>query len=118
MGIIKRLKTVYVATGQVSAVAQFYADGLEMKTLFADGDRWIQFDAQGVGYAVASEAEGVENQVGAVPVFEVESFEGLEDRVRQFGGECVSVRDMGAHGKVMTVRDPGANVIQLFVRSQ
>ena len=50
-------------------------------------------------------------------VFEVNSFEGADERVRDAGGQVLGMRDMGAHGAVMSLRDPEGNIVQLFKRA-
>ena len=57
------------------------------------------------------------DQSGAVPVFEVQEFTDIEALVQQAGGDVLGLREMGSHGRVMTVRDPAGNSIQLFCRA-
>jgi predicted enzyme related to lactoylglutathione lyase len=50
-------------------------------------------------------------------VFEVSDFAGAQERITGAGGEVIGTRDMGAHGAVMSLRDPEGNVMQLFKRA-
>lgn len=114
---VKRLQNVYVVANDVPATAAFYEQLFGLPRKFCDGERWIQFDVQGSAFALGCAAEGVAGQSGAVPVFEVQEFTGIEALVQQAGGEVQGLRDMGSHGRVMTVRDPAGNSIQLFCRA-
>lgn len=113
---VKRLQNVYVVARDVPAVSTFYEQVFGLPVKFSDGSRWMQFDVHGTGFALASPEEGLRDQAGAVPVFEVPDLDGYENLVRDAGGEVAGMRDMGKHGRVMTLRDPAGNAIQLFCR--
>jgi predicted enzyme related to lactoylglutathione lyase len=49
-------------------------------------------------------------------VFEVDDFSAVTDRVTAAGGAVLGTRDMGAHGAVLSLRDPEGNIVQLFKR--
>src|SRR5205823_11344747 len=68
---IKRLQNVYVVARDVPAASAFYERMFGLPVKFSDGNRWMQFDVHGSGFALASLDEGVLDQAGAVPVFEV-----------------------------------------------
>jgi predicted enzyme related to lactoylglutathione lyase len=111
---IQRLQNVYMVAREPGQLHSFYESALGLKLKFRDGDRWIQY---GAGMALASPEEAKPATAGAVLVFEVDDFEGARERIAAAGGEVVGVRDMGAHGAVLSLRDPEGNVVQLFRRA-
>jgi len=117
MNDVKRLQNVYVVAGDVPAATAFYERVFGLRRKFADGARWVQYDASGGNFAVGVPEEGVVGQVGAVAVFEVGDLADAERLVREGGGTVVGHRDMGSHGRVLTVRDPAGNAVQLFCRA-
>ena len=111
---VKRLQNVYVVAGDVAGARDFYERVFGLRPKFSDGERWVQFDAHGSGFAVGAPGEGVAGQAGAVPVFEVRDFADAERLAREAGGSVEGMRDMGTHGRVLTLRDPAGNAVQLF----
>lgn len=114
---VKRLQNVHVAGRNIAALSMFYEQVLGLPLKFRDGDRWVQYDAGGVGFSLAGPGEAAPSQQGAVAVFEVEDFEGLVARAEASGGQVEGIRDMGSHGSVMSMRDCEGNLIQLFRRA-
>jgi predicted enzyme related to lactoylglutathione lyase len=113
---IKRLQNVYFVSPRPAETARFYENVLGLPRKFADGERWIQLSAGGSNVALACAEEGVPDQAGAVPVFEVEEADDIHECVTANGGRITGERDMGTHGKVLTVQDPVGNTIQLICR--
>ena len=114
---VKRLQNVYLVAGDVAGTRAFYERVLGLRPKFSDAERWIQYDAHGSGFAVGALAEGVAGQAGAVPVFEVQDFADAERLVGEAGGSVEGIRHMGTHGRVLTLRDPAGNAVQLFCRA-
>ncbi len=117
---LKRLQNVYLAASNVAAQSAFYESVLGLPVKFRDGERWVQYhtgDAGSTGFSIASLGEARPADAGAVLVFEVVDFDGVEATVKQAGGEVVGVRDMGNHGTVLSMRDPEGNIVQLFRRA-
>ena len=115
---IRRLKTVYHIAGAVAAGRRFYEDGLGLDLRFADGGRWVQYDAGGTAFALAAPEEApAPDAVGAVAVFEVDDLDATRTRLAAAGIPVVSERDMGPHGRVLTLRDPAGTFVQLFARA-
>ncbi len=117
--MIKKLQNVYLAAPDVGKAVAFYRDVLGLNLRFQDGERWAQFDAGGVSFAVAAVGEGTAVPGGgAVVVFEVEDLERALAELRPRGvrveGDIV---DMGAHGRYVNIRDPFGNPLQLFQRA-
>ena len=113
---VLRVQNAYYATSDVAATARFYREGLGLQERFRDGDRWVQFGVGGVNVAVACPEEAAQGQQGACVVFEVADLAAMCERVTQHGGTVVAERDMGSHGRTVTVRDPGGNILQLLSR--
>jgi predicted enzyme related to lactoylglutathione lyase len=113
----KRLQNVYVVAERPAQLHAFYASALGLKLKFRDQDRWIQYAVGNTNVALACSEEAAPATSGLVMVFEVEDFEGAEQRVRAAGGQVLGLRDMGAHGAVLSLRDPEGNVVQLFRRA-
>lgn len=117
MATIQRLQNVFVAARQPGALGAFYESALGLQPKFRDGERWIQYTAGGSNVAVASLEEAAPVTSGLVMVFEVDDFDGVQDRVASAGGQVLGLRDMGSHGSVLSLRDPEGNVVQLFKRA-
>jgi len=113
----KRLQNVYVVAERPAQLHAFYESALGLKLKFRDQDRWIQYGVGNTNVALACSEEAAPASSGLVMVFEVEDFEGAEQRVTAAGGEVLGLRDMGAHGAVLSLRDPEGNVVQLFRRA-
>lgn len=113
---VKRLQNVYVRAGDMAASRHFYEQVLGLTPKFADGERWVQYDAGGVNFAVGSPAEFPEGAAGAVAVFEVPDLDSRQGELAGAGIRVVASRDMGEHGRTVTVVDPAGNYLQLFQR--
>lgn len=114
---IVRLQNVYLVAPDMAASTHFYAQCFGLEARFSDANRWTQYGIAGAGFALASAQEAASGATGAVPVFEVANFDGVEASIMAAGGQVGQLRDMGAHGRVLSVLDPAGNVIQLFCRS-
>ena len=114
---VKQLQNIYFVSNDVVSTATFYERVFGMKTKFADGERWTQFDVFGRNFSIGTPEEGVSHQSGAVPVFEIENMTDIEQVVREHGGQVVAQRNMGGHGFVTTIHDPAGNAVQLFCRN-
>ncbi|MGH2340166.1 VOC family protein [Segnochrobactraceae bacterium EtOH-i3] len=115
---IRRLKTVYHVAGDMDAGRRFYEEGLGLVPRFADGTRWVQYDAGGTAFALASQDEAPTAEAeGAVAVFEVDDLDATRARLEAAGIPIVSERDMGSHGRVVTLRDPAGTYVQLFAKA-
>ncbi|HSV59433.1 MAG TPA: VOC family protein [Variovorax sp.] len=113
----KRLQNVFVVAQKPGELHAFYAQALGLPLKFRDQDRWIQYGVGNTNVALASLQEAAPASAGLVMVFEVEDFEGAQERVSAAGGQVLGVRDMGAHGAVLSLRDPEGNLVQLFKRA-
>jgi predicted enzyme related to lactoylglutathione lyase len=114
---VKRVQNAYYVTGDVAGAARFYQDALGLTLKFQDGTRWAQFDAGGVNFSLSAPEEAAEGARGAVVVFEVDDLDATRARLEGAGATVLGVRDMGAHGRTLTFRDPSGNVAQLFQRA-
>ena len=113
----KRLQNVFVVAQKPGELHAFYAEALGLPLKFRDQDRWIQYGVGNTNVALASREEGAPASAGLVMVFEVEDFEGAQERITTRGGQVLGMRDMGAHGTVLSLRDPEGNLVQLFKRA-
>lgn len=113
----KRLQNVYLVARDVAAQCAFYEGVLGLPVKFRDGERWAQYDAGGSAFAISCAEEARPAESGAVMVFEVDDFEGVEESVVRAGGRIEARRDMGSHGAVLSLRDPEGNVVQMFRRA-
>ncbi|HVN83320.1 MAG TPA: VOC family protein [Candidatus Binatia bacterium] len=115
---IKKLRQVYLVAADLAAAVKFYGGTLGLPLQFRDGDRWVQFQAGEVSFALASEAEGMGAPVGVpVPVFEVADLDAARAELAASGHRTGDVRDMGKHGRTATVVDPNSAHLVLFQRS-
>ena len=110
---MSKLKYGYICSKDVDRAVRFYSQALGLPLKFRDGTRWAQFAAQGADFAIASPEEAAGS---TVIVFEVEDLDASAAAVEAAGGEIGTLRDMGAHGRVLTVRDPDGNALQLFAK--
>lgn len=113
---IRKLQNVYVNAADMTESRHFYETILGLRPKFADGERWVQYDAGGVNFAVGSAAEYPQGASGAVAVFEVADLDIRQEQLARAGIEIVATRDMGEHGRTVTVIDPAGNYLQLFER--
>lgn len=111
---MSKLKYAYVASSDVERAVGFYEQVLGLTLKFRDGERWAQFSAQGADFAVASRGEAVADTVA---VFEVQDLDAVAAKVVAAGGRLGLLRDMGAHGRVLTLHDPDGNVLQLYAKA-
>jgi predicted enzyme related to lactoylglutathione lyase len=114
----ERLQNVYVVAEQPAALHAFYENALGLALKFHDKERWFQYGVGNTSVALACREEAAPATRGLVMVFEVADFEGARERIEAAGGEVLGTRDMGAHGEVMSLRDPEGNVVQLFRRAK
>jgi predicted enzyme related to lactoylglutathione lyase len=115
----QRLQNVYLVAEHPAGLRGFYEGALGLPLRFADGERWVQLatGAGGPGLALACPEEAAPATSGVVLVFEVAHFEGARERIAAAGGQVLGERDMGAHGRVLALRDPAGNLVQLFQRA-
>jgi len=113
----KRLQNVYVVAERPAQLHAFYESALGLQLKFRDQDRWIQYGVGNTNVALACSEEAAPAVSGLVMVFEVEDFAGAQERITGAGGQVLGLRDMGAHGAVLSLRDPEGNVVQLFRRA-
>ena len=112
----KRLQNVFVVAERPAQLHGFYESALGLQLKFRDKDRWIQYGVGNTSVALACREEALPATSGVVMVFEVADFDAIAERVAASGGEVLGMRDMGAHGAVLSLRDPEGNIVQLFKR--
>lgn len=111
-----RLQNVYVRSDDLNASRRFYEDVLGLKPKFVDGERWVQYDTGGANFAVGAAGEYPDGAAGAVAVFEVQDLDARQVALAAAGIRIVAARDMGKHGRTVTVVDPAGNYLQLYQR--
>jgi len=114
---VLRVQNIYFTAMNPDTVKGFYENLLGLQLRFADGSKWIQYSAAGTNIALASHEEGGEHR-NAVVVFEIDNEESVVEKIQELGGEVSGIRDMGDHGKVISVRDPVGNAFQLFTKGR
>ncbi|MDQ0391399.1 VOC family protein [Labrys monachus] len=114
---IKKLQNVYVKATDIRASRHFYEAVLGLVPKFADGERWVQYDAGGANFALASDGEYPEGAAGAVAVFEVTDLDTRIERLADAGIAIAASADMGSHGRTVTLVDPAGQYLQLFQRN-
>lgn len=113
---ITKLRLAYHVHGDVAALGAFYEKALGFQPLFQDADRWLEMKAADARFALASPAEAPEGCRGPVLVFDSDDLDADAESIRRHGGEVLGLRDMGAHGRTLTARDPSGSFFQLFSR--
>jgi predicted enzyme related to lactoylglutathione lyase len=115
---IKKFSSAYYVVKNMDRAVTFYQDVLGMNVKFRDGNRWTQFDVNGVGVALADPSEGtVPPGGGGTVVLEVDSLLETREALVKSGAAVNDIVDMGGHGKYFTVKDPEGNIVQIFARS-
>ncbi len=114
---VQKLQNAYYVTSDMARAVGFYRDALGLDLIFQDGDKWTQFKAGGVNFAMASNEEAPESAVGATIVFEVDDIDSTAGALRAAGAEILGIRDMGDHGRTLSFRDPDGNLVQLYQRA-
>lgn len=112
-----RLQSAYLVVDDMAGSRTFYEEILGLKLKFADAERWTQYDCGGASFALGDRSEGPEDARGATIVFEVQDLDAMADRLSGAGTTLGPLRDMGSHGRVLTVEDPAGNRFQLFERA-
>jgi predicted enzyme related to lactoylglutathione lyase len=112
-----RLQNVFVVAERPDELHAFYQSALGLQLRFRDQDRWFQYGVGGSNVALACREEAAPASAGLVMVFEVDDLQAARAQVAAAGGEILGERDMGAHGRVLSLRDPEGNVVQLFQRA-
>lgn len=113
---VTRLRMAYHVADDVCAIGHFYQEALGMQRRFLDGDRWLELQVGDSRFAIASPAEAPSTCNGPMLVFECDDLAAAAAAIGVHGGEVVGQRDMGAHGRTLTARDPAGTVFQLFCR--
>ena len=112
----KRLQNVFVVAERPAELHAFYETALGLQMKFRDKDRWVQYAVGNTSVALACREEALPATSGLGMVFEVDDFTATAERVAAAGGQVLGTRDMGAHGAVLSLRDPEGNIVQLFKR--
>lgn len=110
-----RLKQVLLCAGNFDRQCAFLQTGLGLSLKFRDGDEWAQFDGAGVAVALAGPRENFGFAPGSwIPVMEVDDLPAAMAAIAAAGGQCGTIRDMGAHGRTCLARDPEGAPLALF----
>jgi predicted enzyme related to lactoylglutathione lyase len=94
----------------------FYEEALGLPLAFRDRDKWSQFKAAPVPFALSSLSEAAPAAHGSVVVFGTAEIAAFAERIERLGGRHLKSRDMGSHGSVAMFADPENNLFQLHVR--
>ena len=115
---VKKFSSAYYVVKDMDKAVGFYQDILGLNIKFRDGDRWTQFDVNGVAVALADPSEGtVPPGGGGTVVLEVDDLGEMRDTLTRNGVTVNDIVDMGGHGRYFTAVDPAGNIVQIFARS-
>lgn len=115
---VKKFSNAYYVVKDMDKAVSFYQDILGLTIKFRDGDRWTQFDVNGVAVALADPREGtVPPGGGGTVVLEVDDLEDMRGKLTQNGVQVNDIVDMGGHGRYFTATDPAGNIVQIFAKS-
>lgn len=109
-----RLKSVIYPTANMDAARHFYRDLLGLPLQFEDGAHYAQFRPEGGTVALAGAREQPPGQSGPIMTLEVAALDALRPALAAAGVRIVAERDMGSHGRTLTVADPDGNLVHLF----
>jgi predicted enzyme related to lactoylglutathione lyase len=110
------IRNVYTVASDMDLMQAFYAEALELPLTFRDRDKWCQFKAGQLAFALSSPSEAATGARGSVVVFGATDVAAIAKRTARLGGRHLSSRDMGSHGSVATFADPENNLFQIHVR--
>ena len=89
---VKKFSSAYYVVKDMDKAVGFYQDVLGLAIKFRDGDRWTQFDVNGVAVALADPSEGtVPPGGGGTVVLEVDDLGEMWEKLTQNG---VQVNDI------------------------
>jgi predicted enzyme related to lactoylglutathione lyase len=113
---LSAIRSVYTVAQNMDLMHAFYEGALELPLAFRDHDKWCQFKAGPLSFALSSPSEAAPDARGSMIVFDAVDVALLTQRIERLGGRYLSRRDMGSHGRVATFSDPENNLLQLHVR--
>lgn len=114
---VKKFSSAYYVVRNMDQAVGFYKDLLGLNVKFRDGNRWTQFDVNGVAVALADPSEGtVPPGGGGTVVLEVDNLMETREKLQQNGVPVNDIVDMGGHGKYFTATDPEGNIVQIFAK--
>lgn len=113
---VSRLRLAYHVADDVPGLGAFYARALGFQIRFQDAERWLEMQVGDARFAIASRAEAPEGCGAPVLVFESDDLDAAAEAIAANGGAIVGRRDMGAHGRTLTARDPSGAIFQLYSR--
>jgi len=90
------LQSVYIVAQDMDTLHAFYESALGLVLRFRDSNNWTQFKLARGDFSLSSIDEAAEGAVGAVPVFKVDKFEEVTQKIRSLGGQFLSERNMGS----------------------
>ena len=96
----------------LESAAAFYADGLGLKQLFRDGDRFCAFDAGGFTVALAAGDETVAEATAIS--YKVVDLDAAIRRLVDSGAELLRGPEEGPHEIRAVLRDPAGNPLILY----
>src|SRR3546814_5574660 len=102
---VKKLQNAYYIVQDMDRARAFYRDVLGLDPAFEDGEKWTQYKAGGVNFALSSADEAAAGATGATVVFEVEDVSAAKAAIAAGGGVVEHERDMGDHGRTPTFRE-------------
>ncbi len=111
-----RLKSVIYPTSDLARATAFY-EALGLPLQFQDGADWAQFKPDGGTFALGTGAEIPADDCGPVATFETTELDALQSRLAAAGVVVVATRDMGSHGRTVTIRDPDGNLVHLYQKA-
>ncbi len=115
---VKKFSSAYYVVKDMDKAVSFYQDVLGLNMKFRDGDRWTQFDVNGVAVALADPSEGsVPPGGGGTVVLEVDDLMEMRTKLTQNGVQVNDIVSMGDHGSYFTATDPAGNIVQIFAKS-
>lgn len=113
-----RLKSVLYPTRRMEEAVAFYRDTLGLPLAFADGEHYAQLKPEGAALALAGPREQPPEPAGPIVTLEVDSLDTLRPKLAAAGTRIVAERDMGAHGRTLTVADPDGNLVHLYEKAR
>jgi predicted enzyme related to lactoylglutathione lyase len=90
------IRSVYTVANDMDLMRAFYEEALELPLAFRDRDKWCQFKAGQVPFALSSPSEAAKGARGSVIVFDATDVAAFAQRIERLGGRRLSSRDSTA----------------------
>ena len=113
-GATPRLDLVFYWVADLDRAVGFYRDLLGLTLVRRDGERWAEFDAGGMRFALHSAEDQPPSTGGATAVFSVGDLDLSRAGLAAHGLSATSEGDVQGYARFASFLDPDGNTFQLI----